>query len=122
MEHHVTLPEMLDARERRVFRQQQLLEKYHSPLICFTMNIAGPVKNSALIRRGFDLGKRLLRERMDAAGIKPLYTEESHGATGNEAFYLLQEKPLAIKKITSEVEDESPLGRLFDMDVLRTDG
>lgn len=36
----VSLLEMLDARERRVHHQQELLEQYHKPLICFTMNAA----------------------------------------------------------------------------------
>ena len=49
MEHHVTLEEMLAARERRVLRQQELTARYGLPMICFTMNIAGPVKNSPLI-------------------------------------------------------------------------
>ncbi|MDO4340745.1 MAG: triphosphoribosyl-dephospho-CoA synthase CitG [Eubacteriales bacterium] len=122
MEHQVTLTEMLDARERRAFRQQELLRKYHSAMICFTMNIAGPVKNDPLILRGFQLGKRLLEERMDAMKIKPVYFEESSEVTGNEAFYVLDRDPVAIKRITSDVEDGSDLGRLFDMDVLREDG
>ena len=122
MEHQVTLTEMLDARERRAFQQQKLLEKYGSPMICFTMNIAGPVKNSPRITRGFELGKRLLEERMAARKIKPVHMEELREVTGNEAFYILGGDPLAIKEITSEVEDDSELGRLFDMDVLKPDG
>ena len=122
MDHQVTLTEMLDAREKRAFRQQKLLEKYHCTTICFTMNIAGPVKNNPLILRGFQLGKRLLEERMGALKIKPIYFEESNEVTGNEAFYVLDREPLMIKRITSDIEDGSDLGRLFDMDVLRADG
>lgn len=122
MDHQVTLTEMLDAREKRAFRQQKLLEKYHCTTICFTMNIAGPVKNNPLILRGFQLGKRLLEERMGALKIKPIYFEESNEATGNEAFYVLDREPLMIKRITSDIEDGSDLGRLFDIDVLRADG
>ena len=50
----VTLAQMLEARERRAFHQKELLSKFRRPLLSFTMNIAGPVKNSELIRRGFD--------------------------------------------------------------------
>ena len=39
----VSLPEMLDARERRANRQRELLEKFQKPLVSFTMNIAGPI-------------------------------------------------------------------------------
>ena len=52
----VSLPEMLDARERRANRQRELLEKFQKPLVSFTMNIAGPIKDTPLIRRGFDIG------------------------------------------------------------------
>ena len=57
MSAQVSLMEMLDARERRVQHQQMLLQQYHKPLICFTMNICGPVKDSPLIRRGFERGR-----------------------------------------------------------------
>ena len=46
METTVSLVQMLDARERRCKDQQELLARYHKPLICFTMNICGPVKDS----------------------------------------------------------------------------
>lgn len=122
MEHHVTLSEMLDARERRAFRQQELLAQYHCTIICFTMNIAGPVKNNPLILRGFQLGRRFLEERLNAMKIKPIHYEEVNEVTGSEAFYVVECEPLVIKQIASDVEDDSALGRLFDMDVLGKDG
>ncbi len=122
MEHEVTLLEMLDAREKRAFRQQTLLREYHNTMLCFTMNIAGPIKNNALIRRGFELGKQFLKEKLYSSHIQPIYFEETNEVTGNEAYYIFQESPFTIKKITSDIEDESDLGRLFDMDVLDSDG
>lgn len=67
----VSLLDMLDARERRVHHQQELLERYHKPLICFTMNIAGPIKDSPLIRRGFARGQQLLRQQFFRAKLSP---------------------------------------------------
>lgn len=122
MEQEITLIEMLDARERRVCRQQRLLERYQRPLICFTMNIAGPVKNSPLIRRGFLLGKQLLQARIRAENLRQLHDEEHNEATGNEAYFVLDAAPLKLKRITADIEDGSALGRLFDMDVLKPDG
>ena len=118
----VSLLEMLDARERRVHHQQELLEQYHKPLICFTMNIAGPIKDSPLIRRGFARGQQLLRQQFFRAKLSPLHTDAHCEATGCEAFYVLDADPLTIKKFTTDIEDATPLGRLFDMDVLRPDG
>lgn len=122
MPNEVSLLEMLDARERRVQHQQALLAQYHKPLICFTMNIAGPVKDSPLIRRGFARGQQLLRQQLFRAGLAPLHTDARCEATGCEAFYVLDADPLIIKKFTTDIEDATPLGRLFDMDVLRPDG
>ena len=58
----VTLEQMLEARERRAQRQRELTAQFGLPLVSFTMNIPGPVKNSPLIRRGFRLGERCLTE------------------------------------------------------------
>ena len=118
----VSLREMLDARERRAKRQRELLEAFQQTLVCFTMNIAGPVKNSPLIGRGYALGRRLLRQQLAAAGMEVTHFEEIREKTGNEAFFLVDSSPLAVKKITSEIEDSAPIGRLFDMDVLDKTG
>ena len=118
----VTLLEMLEARERRANRQRVLLSAHGKTMVCFTMNIAGPVKNNALIRRGYALGKRLLREQLAVAGILVVYFEEIQEKTGNEAIFLLDTDPLAVKNVTVEIEDHAAIGRLFDMDVLCPDG
>ena len=122
METNVSLLEMLDARERRAQRQQQLQAQYRTTLVCFTMNIAGPVKISPLIRRGFARGRELLERQFLRCRLQPLHVEIVREKTGCEAFYLVDADPLEVKKLTTLVEDASPLGRLFDMDVLCPDG
>lgn len=122
MQQEVTLIDMLNARDRRAFTQQNLLKTYQMPMISFTMNIAGPVKNNELIRNGFELGKRWLKERLRAQNITWIHEEEIHENTGNEAYFMISQDPLTIKQITSELEDDSELGRLFDLDVLNKDG
>lgn len=118
----VSLMEMLDARERRAHRQLQLLQQYGTPLVCFTMNIAGPMKNSPLIQRGFDMGKQLLEQQLMVAKAKILHFEEIREKTGNEAIYVLDCNVLTAKQAAVIIEDHSEAGRLFDMDVLRPDG
>ena len=118
----VTLLEMLEAREQRAMRQQALRNAYGKTMVCFTMNIAGPIKNNPLIRQGYLLGKRLLRQQLMTAGIFTLHFEEVQEKTGNEAFFVLDADPLAVKAVTVEIEDHGPVGRLFDMDVLCPDG
>ena len=118
----VSLLEMLDARERRAKRQRELLEGSKQTLVCFTMNIAGPVKNSPLIARGYALGRRLLRQQLAAAGMEVTHFEEIREKTGNEAFFRIAADPLAVKAVTTAIEDSTPIGRLFDMDVLESTG
>ena len=118
----VSLLEMLEAREKRALRQQALLSEYRRTLLCFTMNIAGPVKNSPQIRQGFVLGLKLLENQFRAAGIRILHREQWNEHTGNEAFFVLDNAPLAVKAVTTQIEDQTTAGRLFDMDVLCADG
>lgn len=114
----VELMQMLEARDRRAQRQRELLAQFDKPIICFTMNIAGPIKNNAPIRQGFRLGCRRLTDALAVRHQKPMYTEQIDEVTGNEAIFILDMPALAVKKITAEIEDRDTLGRLFDMDVL----
>ena len=114
----VTLFQMLQAREERAERQRKLLGQFGKPLVCFTMNIPGPVKNGPLIRRAFRFGCGLLEKRV--AGI--LHRESIDAVTGCEAMYAVDADPVELKRICTAIEDETPLGRLFDMDVLDPDG
>ena len=112
----VTLMQMLEARESRVWEQQRLLEKYQKPLLCFTMNIPGPVKDSPLIRRGFAFGRDALRTRLPKSRV--LYDAAITAVTGCEAMYVVDMDAVALKRLCVAIEDDTPLGRLFDMDVL----
>lgn len=118
----VTLIEMLNTREARAIRQRELLLKYNKPLISFTMNIAGPEKNNFQIKRGYELGKRLLKGQLMAKKIPVLHFEEICENTGNEAIYVLDSNAMTIKAVTSSIEDAMPVGRLFDMDVIKPEG
>ncbi len=118
----VSLAQLLEAREQRVCRQKQLLKLYPRGLICFTMNIAGPQKDSPLIREGFGLGVDLLRAQLAGSGIPILYEEIVFEVTGPVGFFAVDAEPLAVKLLTCEIEDSIPVARLFDMDVLTPQG
>lgn len=118
----VTLPQMLFARERRAQEQQALLRQYHMPLISFTMNIAGPEKDTPLIRRGFQEGCGMLEEGLKREKIPVMHRQNRQEVTGCEAFYVVQGDPERIKSLCARVEDSCQLGRLFDMDVLSPQG
>ena len=118
----VTLEQVLSAREERVNRQRALLERYHMPVISFGMNIPGPVKDTPLIRRAFFVGRDRLRAALDAAYVKVLRKEETLSTTGCEYLCAVKTDALTVKKLCVQIEDETSLGRLFDMDVLSPEG
>ena len=112
----VTLEQMLSAREMRAERQYILNRKYGLPLLSFTLNIPGPVKNSPLIRRAFHAGLVALEPLIPAEYIRErIITDE---VTGCEGLFAVDMEPETLKRITTELEDHHPLGRLFDLDVL----
>lgn len=118
MEH--TLLEILDAREQRVLRQRELLEQFSLPLICFTLNIPGPDKEGLLIKKGFQLGCRLLGGQLKAWKI--VHQEQRCSAAGWEAFFCVDAPAEQLKRATVHLEDKTAGGRIFDMDILTPDG
>jgi len=111
----VTVANMLDARDRRAERQKRFLET--SPvLICLTMNIPGPIKTSPEILAAFREGVRRVQS---AVGARPILYE---AFTGPEAYVPLNADAEAVKRAMCRIEDEEPLGRLFDLDVLTKNG
>jgi len=114
----VTLYQMLCAREDRAARQQELLARFGKTLICFTMNIPGPVKDSPLIRRSFLWGLG----QLDAAFPGALHREVKEKVTGCEAFFVVEGSVEDVKRLCTQIEDDTPMGRLFDMDVLDAAG
>ena len=118
----VTLMEMLEARDRRAEAQGRLLARYARPVLSFTMNIPGPVKDSPLIRRGFDAGLGELKNTLAGAGIELVSPAETRGITGCEFLCAVEGSASTVKKLCQGIEDTNPMGRLFDMDVIGRDG
>ncbi len=116
----VTLHQMLDAREMRAALQKSLLNTYKTPLVCFTMNIAGPIKTSRLIERAFFEGVEILQSKLPNESV--LHCEIDISVAGCQAMFCVSVDAQKLKTICTEIEDSCPLGRLFDMDVLDTDG
>ena len=122
MAREVTLTEILDAREARSLRQSALLVRHAVPVVSFTLNIAGPVKDSPLLRRTFRVGIEALERGLAAWNLPVLDREERLQVTGCEALYAVSGSGEKIKRLCVSIEEGSPLGRLFDLDVLTPDG
>ena len=115
----VRLEDMLECREERARLQQEFLQRYGLPIVSFCMNIPGPVKTNERIRTAFDLGKGRLLSRLP---VQPSACAEKHERTGDELLLAVDLPAPELKRIAIAVENDGPVGRLFDMDVIDTDG
>lgn len=113
----VNVIDMMQARDERALRQQRLLQN-GGTLVCLTMNIPGPRKTSPQIYIAFQEGKR----QIVAAFPHAVLAEQVLEKTGFEAYYLLPDEAEHVKRVLCSVEDDTPLGRLFDIDVLTSHG
>ncbi len=118
----VTLTDMMQCRESRADLQNRLLQHWHCPVISFCMNIPGPVKTNVQIRQAFEKGLSCLQDSLQAHQIPVLEQILLHEKTGDECIMAVQSSAESIKSLTTDIEESHPFGRLFDMDVLDTNG
>lgn len=118
----VEVADILRARDERVSRQNAFLEKYASPLISFTMNIAGSVKLDPEIHRAFLEGVKRIERQLKRMEIVPLDFVQTISFTGCEALWAVEADAAKLKSKMCIIEEADALGRLFDIDVIDADG
>ncbi|MDR1554141.1 MAG: citrate lyase holo-[acyl-carrier protein] synthase [Prevotellaceae bacterium] len=115
----VSLQELLESRDNRQAKQRVLIKQYRQPLISLTVVMPGKVKRNAhtlfLSQQAVDA----IRQKM---GNVIITFNEYDLKTGYEALFVVRTNVLETKKITCLIEDEHPLGRLFDIDVITEEG
>lgn len=126
-----TLEEVLDRRERRAYELTRLAAEGETVVVCFKLNIPGPVKSNETIERVFDDGVTRIRESLAEQGIVPAWERELRLATGPE--YEASFRPEnageetrafagRLKRLLVMTEENTPLGRLYDIDVETASG
>ncbi|MDG3085604.1 citrate lyase holo-[acyl-carrier protein] synthase [Vibrio hannami] len=119
----VTLEQVLANRERRANRQREWINSYSLPLISFTINMMGEVKRNKISNVAFDQGYQAILDVCRIQDIPVVSIEKYCSDTGSE---LLISAGLSsaeeVKHAMVSIEDEHPLGRLFDIDVLDEKG
>lgn len=118
----ISLKEMLAAREKRASRQHSLPLHYGQAMICFTLNIAGPVKRFHLADMTFQEGEKFILSQLHHNGTDPIWTKKFAEDTGCEEYLVVGSDPLNVKRWMAEIEESGSLGRLFDIDVIRYGG
>ena len=120
----VKVLEMALRREERAEQQLELLERCGADgcVVCLNMNIAGPVKRSGLADNAFLSAVRALKAAFfvqengqESPLVSSLFINRR---TGIEALFALKGDAEQIKNRCVEIEEASPAGRLFDIDVI----
>lgn len=118
----VTMADVLAARDARAARQTDLRRKHGTPLISFTMNIAGEIKVDAAIRRAFRDGVQRIHRELQRMHAPVLEYVEHMSFTGCEALWAVGADAVLLKARMQQIEESCDLGRLFDIDVIDADG
>ncbi len=114
----VGVEQMLAARELRAARQAAALAWFGRPLVSVTAVTPGPVKDGPLPRRVL---AQALAEIDAVCGRRhwPMLSRAVFAQdTGPEALYAIDADAGLLKSATVELEEQHPLGRLWDLDVI----
>lgn len=114
----VSLADMLEARDRRAERQQVLFARHGLPLLSVTLVTPGPVKVTATSRFVMETAADELDRLFRRTGWTVPARLPVREPTGLEALYAVDTEARVLKWAAATLEDDHPLGRLWDLDVL----
>lgn len=117
----VELSALLQCREKRALRQKELIERYNSPIICFTLNIPGPKKDFPLAKKAFLMGFKLIERALKENGMNILYSEKVF-SIGGEGYFVVPEDIKKLKRFAVGLEEKKEYGRIFDIDIMDKNG
>lgn len=109
--------EILQSREDRRDKQIDLINRYNSTLISFTLNTPGIVKDNEMYRGIHREGIKEICKLLKENRIPIIFQEEINKPTGSEGYIAVDIDSKKIKKLLIELEEIHPLGRIFDIDV-----
>lgn len=117
-----TLQDILVSREKRAQYQQYLLNKFNCAIVSYKLNIPGPIKYNSLIKQIFDEGLTLFKADLKLNLIEIKHEHIIYKNSGPEYFAVINSSPYIIKEITTKIEENHPLGRIYDFDVINLKG
>ena len=120
--HPVTLEVMLHARDSRAVRQRQALDCYRLPLISFSLVAPGAVKNSPVWQRVAEYALREIAAICQQMEWVSAWETRTDAPSGPEWMAAVCAPAKALKRQLVMLEQQHPLGRLWDIDVIDSDG
>jgi len=121
MKNEKLLTEILNSREERYNKQKVILNDYPYSLISFNLNIPGEKKDSPLYRKAHEVGVEAIVSTLNDEQLTINSKEILNKPTGTEGYFSVDTDPMLLKKLMVKLEDNHPLGRLFDIDVFDKD-
>jgi len=118
----VTTRDMMIARDKRANLQSKFAVKYSCVLVSYTLNIAGPLKRFERVDCCFYEGKREIEKAFVCGGHNVFDYVLSDVHTGLECLWALSADAYELKIALTVIEEQHPIGRLFDIDVIKSDG
>lgn len=116
----ITLEHLLESRDNRRRYQKELLDKYNNlTLICLTVIMPGSVKRN---RFSLTVAKAAIKELNNKFSHHIIFSQEKDLPTGYEYYIITDTRHNEAKKICCDIEETHQLGRLFDIDVIDTNG
>ncbi|MBR1469710.1 MAG: citrate lyase holo-[Prevotella sp.] len=116
----ISLNRLLASRDQRWHRQQELLKEHpDETLLCLTVVMPGSVKRN---RISIVVARAATETLRATFGESLTWMEERDLETGFEAYALTTLPMLEAKREACRIEEEHPLGRLFDLDVIDPTG
>ena len=119
-----TLEAILDNKQRRAQKQKELLEHALDTtfLVSLSINIPGAIKLSHEALVIYEIAHAKIVELLSSQDFTCDAVYPQIAPTGAEAPFTCKGDAKAFKAITCKVENEHPLGRLMDIDVLDNTG
>lgn len=116
----VSLDQLLASRDQRWHRQMELLGEHpDETLLCLTVIMPGSVKRNRL---SLTVARAATEALQVTFGDSLTWMEEHDRETGFEAYAFTSLPLLDAKRTACRIEEEHPLGRLFDLDVIDSTG
>ncbi|MBR1803754.1 MAG: citrate lyase holo-[Muribaculaceae bacterium] len=116
----ITLDQLLASREHRHDKQMALLSDHpRHTLVCLTVIMPGPVKRNS---HSLIVANAAMTAVLECFRGTLIDVEVCDLVTGYEAYLVTTLSNEQAKRATCKIEDEHPLGRLFDLDVITPTG
>ncbi|MCR5778589.1 MAG: triphosphoribosyl-dephospho-CoA synthase CitG [Lachnospiraceae bacterium] len=120
----VSIEDMMEFRDMKNSILTDYLDRYPGSIVLsLGMNIPGPKKNNDQILNGFFKGEDTLTELFEKKEYDIEDKVTLNSKAGNVGLFVLRNvNAEELKKEAVGIEENSSLGRLYDIDVYRTDG